>query len=54
MRRREPLIRRRLEQVVAWMTLLTSLVGVAERVNHYAKLAQKKYRSKKHPLGFRP
>lgn len=50
----ERVIRQRVEKVVSWLSLLTALVGVAERVNHYAKLVQKKHQNKKHPLGFRP
>jgi hypothetical protein len=47
-------LRKRIENVVGWLSLLTTLVGIAERANHYVKLAEKKRREKKHPLGFRP
>ena len=51
---REQLIRQRVEKTVAWLTLAFTIVGLAEKTNHYVKLAQKTRTKKKHPLGFHP
>lgn len=49
----ERLIRHRIEKVVSWLALITSMVGVAERATHYYKLAEKNRKKKSHPIGFR-
>ncbi len=46
-------IRRRVEKLVAWLSLLFTLVGVWEKASHYVKLAKQQKRRKRHPLGFR-
>lgn len=50
----EPLMRQKVEKVIAWLSLIFALVGVGEKTIHYVKLAQQKKQKKKHPLGFRP
>lgn len=50
----EQLIRQKIEKTLAWITLVFTLIGVAEKTNHYVKLAQQQKKKQKHPLGFRP
>lgn len=50
----EQLIRQKVEKFVAWLSLIFTLIGVAEKANHYRTLAKQKKQKQKHPLGFRP
>lgn len=50
----EQLIRQKIEKTLGWISLVFAVIGVAEKTNHYVKLAQQQKKKQKIPLGFRP